>query len=144
MNDREDRGVRADPQRQRQRGRDRERRRAEQGAHAEAHVVDEIRQQLRALGPHVSPSIVVDENIAHRVELAETLLGFAARVVGRHPERDVALGAHVEVERQLVVDVDARVRPAKAEIAAPARRASGVATHVTAGSVRSTRVTACE
>ena len=126
VDDGEDRGVRADTESESQHRRDRERRRPPQRAHAELHVLHEVGDVLGALSRRLLSPVVVDERGAHVRDVAEALGRFAACVVGRHAERDVPLDAHLEVERELVVDVGRHVgteESRETEIAAPARRA---------------------
>ena len=85
---------------------------------------------------------MIDESGTYAPDIAEALDGLSTRALRRHAERNVALGTHLEMERELVVHIGRHVGSDEPEISPPPRLA--LHGHAIAGSVRSTRVTACE
>jgi hypothetical protein len=140
IEDREDGRVGADADGERQCRGNREAGRSPQRADAEAHVARQVGHDLPpSFGALLAP-IVIYQRVAHQRYIPETPRRIASGIVCGHPERDVALNAHVDVKAQLVVDVGRDVWARKAQVPAPARSVA----HASAGSARSTRVTACE
>ena len=105
VDDAEDRGVGADAERQRD---DRGEREGRRGAKLSRGVADVVPEVVHDVAPPLRGfDVAIDgADVAARVvEVAEFLHGLRASRVGRVPERDERLDAHVEMKAELLVDV---------------------------------------
>jgi hypothetical protein len=63
--------------------------------------------------------VVAAEPPCDATRVAESLLGYPTRILARHPASLEVARAHVEMERELLVDIPSDVRSEKAAIAPP-------------------------
>ena len=113
VDEREDRRVRADAERERA---DDDRREADVASQCAERVDDVLLQLFHHIGSlHCTLSLFVHDDavVSHGGDVAELTQGFLSGRVGRPSGGDQSLRAHLEVERQLVVDLARDVRAAK-------------------------------
>ena len=139
VHDAEDRGVGADAERERDDRGERERRCGAKLSHRVADVVPEVVHDVAP--PLRGFDVAIDgADVAARVvEVSEFADGLSASRVGRVPERDEGVDAHVEMKAELLVDVVAnlpRGAPRQSKEALSARGHAGSSTLNTASAYR--------
>ena len=115
VDDAEDGAVGADAERQRQHRRQRVTLVRAQRAQGEADVLRDVVHDVGAMA-------ILDQSLARLTQLGldgapvpERVLGRAPRVGGCHPLVDVLVRAHLDVERQLAIDIAAGAARAEAQ-----------------------------
>ena len=116
---REDRAVGADAEGQREHDGKGEAGGAPEAPRREAEVLAQAQPPLAPAKPGVPPAGDGAAAPAGRVDVAQAAAGFLARPLRRHAGGDVLLGAHLEMEGQLVVDLVARRAPPEPHVPPP-------------------------
>jgi hypothetical protein len=125
VDDREDRAVGADAQREAEDHGDGQHRRAAQGAKGEAQVLCEHGEILLALRASHAAFVRGATITSERVYISEPTKRFVPRCLGRPAARDEVFHLGVHVKAEFLIEVGVDVTPPEAEIPAPRRRRHG-------------------